>query len=154
FVTRGNASEMREVFVNLIVNAVDAMPLGGTLTLCCKRKGDRIQLRFADSGTGMDEEVRERVFEPFYTTKGGNGTGLGLSVSYGIIERHDGTISVSSKIGEGTCFHIDLPFDDSSEQTTVANDATISAPASLSVLVIDDEEVVRETLADMLADLD
>jgi len=154
FVTRGNASEMREVFVNLIVNAVDAMPLGGTLTICCKRKGDRIQLRFADTGTGMDEEVREKVFEPFYTTKGVNGTGLGLSVSYGIIERHAGTISVSSKIGEGTCFHIDLPFDDSSEQMHVTDDATINAPASLSVLVIDDEEVVRETLADMLADLD
>jgi PAS domain S-box-containing protein len=154
FFTRGNASEMREVFVNLIVNAVDAMPLGGKLTICCKRKGDRIQLRFADTGTGMEEEVRERIFEPFYTTKGVNGTGLGLSVSYGIIERHDGTISVSSKLGEGTTFHIDLPFDDSSQQMIAANDATVNAPASLSVLVVDDEEVVRETLAEMLADLD
>jgi CheY-like chemotaxis protein len=154
FVARGNASEMREVFVNLIVNAVDAMPLGGTLTICCKRKGDRIQLRFADTGTGMDEEVRERVFEPFYTTKGVNGTGLGLSVSYGIIERHEGTITVSSRIGEGTSFHIDLPFDDSSEQMPVVDDAPLNAPASLSVLVVDDEAVVRETLAEMLADLD
>jgi PAS domain S-box-containing protein len=154
FFTRGNASEMREVFVNLIVNAVDAMPLGGKLTICCKRKGDRIQLRFADTGTGMEEEVRERIFEPFYTTKGVNGTGLGLSVSYGIIERHDGTISVSSKLGEGTTFHIDLPFDDSSQQMIAANDASVNAPASLSVLVVDDEEVVRETLAEMLADLD
>ncbi len=154
FITRGNASEMREVFVNLIVNAVDAMPLGGKVTICCKRDGERIQLRFADTGTGMEEEVRERIFEPFYTTKGVNGTGLGLSVSYGIIERHAGTISVSSKIGEGTTFHIDLPFDNSSEQASVADHAPISAAASLSVLVVDDEEVVRETLAEMLADLD
>ena len=58
---------------------------------------------------GMEEEVRERVFEPFYTTKGVNGTGLGLAVSYGILERHHGTISVISKLGEGTTFHIDLP---------------------------------------------
>ena len=101
FFTRGNASELREVFVNLIVNAVDAMPNGGTLTLCCKRDGDRLKLRFADTGLGMEEEVRERVFEPFYTTKGVHGTGLGLAVSYGIIERHFGTISVSSKPGEG-----------------------------------------------------
>jgi len=154
FITRGNASEMREVFVNLIVNAVDAMPLGGTLTICCKLKGDRIQLRFADSGTGMEEEVREKVFEPFYTTKGVNGTGLGLSVSYGIIERHDGTISVTSKVGEGTTFHIDLPFDNSSQHADEAEHAPISAATSLSVLVVDDEAVVRETLAEMLADLD
>jgi PAS domain S-box-containing protein len=154
FITRGNASEMREVFVNLIVNAVDAMPLGGTLAICCKRKSDRIHLRFADTGAGMDEEVRERVFEPFYTTKGVNGTGLGLSVSYGIIERHNGMISVSSKIGEGTTFHIDLPFNDSSGPVVAADKAAIYAPASLSVLVVDDEAVVRETLADMLADLD
>jgi CheY-like chemotaxis protein len=102
----------------------------------------------------MEEEVRERIFEPFYTTKGVNGTGLGLSVSYGIIERHAGTISVTSKIGEGTTFYIDLPFDDSTEQAADAADAPINATASLSVLVVDDEEVVRETLAEMLADLD
>ena len=112
FFTRGNASELREVFVNLIVNAVDAMPNGGSLTICCKRDAERLHLRFADTGLGMEEEVRERVFEPFYTTKGVHGTGLGLAVSYGIIERHYGTISVSSKLGEGTTFHIDLPLDE------------------------------------------
>ncbi|HEY8203310.1 MAG TPA: PAS domain S-box protein [Pyrinomonadaceae bacterium] len=154
FLTRSNASEMREVFVNLIVNAVDAMPQGGTLKICCKRKGDRIQLRFADSGTGMEEEVREQVFEPFYTTKGVHGTGLGLAVSYGIIERHEGTISVTSKPGEGTTFHIDLPVDQSREEATISRQATVAPSLSLSVLVVDDEEVVRETLAEMLADLD
>lgn len=154
FFTRGNASELREVFVNLIVNAVDAMPNGGTLTICCKRDGDRLKLRFADTGTGMEEEVRERIFEPFYTTKGVHGTGLGLSVSYGIIERHFGTISVSSKPGEGTSFHIDLPIDEKSAPVAVSQNTNVESSASLSVLVIDDEEVVRETLAEMLADLD
>jgi PAS domain S-box-containing protein len=154
FFTRGNASELREVFVNLIVNSVDAMPNGGKVTICCKRDGDRLKLRFADSGIGMEEDVRERVFEPFYTTKGVHGTGLGLAVSYGIVERHYGTISVSSKPGEGTTFYIDLPIDELSEAGPASQKPAIANAPSLSVLVIDDEEVVRETLAEMLADLD
>jgi PAS domain S-box-containing protein len=151
--TRGSASELREVFVNLIVNAVDAMPHGGSLTICCQPNGNRLRLRFADSGTGMNEEVRERVFEPFYTTKGVQGTGLGLAVSYGIIERHQGLISVESKLGRGTTFYIDLPVAISEEPSTEAarSDAQVAA---LSVLVVDDEDFVRETLADMLVDLD
>ncbi len=153
FFTRGSASELREVFVNLIVNAVDAMPQGGSLTICCKQNGNRLRLRFADTGTGMNEEVRERVFEPFYTTKGVQGTGLGLAVSYGIIEHHEGMISVESKLGKGTTFYIDLPVAAPDELLTEETrpDAQTS---SLSVLVVDDEEFVRETLADMLTDLD
>ena len=150
--TRGSASELREVFVNLIVNAVDAMPQGGSLTICCKKTGDRLRLRFADAGTGMNEEVRERVFEPFYTTKGVKGTGLGLAVSYGIIERHQGLISVESKLGTGTTFYIDLPVaaPDELSAEAIKQDAQT---ATLSILVVDDEEFVRETLADMLTDL-
>ena len=152
--TMGNASELREVFVNLIVNAVDAMPQGGDLVICAARKGERLCLRFADTGTGMKDEVRERVFEPFYTTKGVNGTGLGLAVSYGIIERHEGTISVESKPGEGTTFLIHLPAVASQvDETTVDREPTAVGP-SLSLLVIDDEPVVRDTLAEMLTDLD
>jgi PAS domain S-box-containing protein len=151
--TLGNASELREVFVNLIVNAVDAMPHGGKLTICGERNGERLRLRFADTGTGMKEEVRERVFEPFYTTKGVHGTGLGLAVSYGIIERHQGLISVESKHGQGTTFYIDLPY---AEQTGIALEVIKpdNSTTSLSVLVVDDEEFVRETLAEMLEDLD
>jgi PAS domain S-box-containing protein len=151
--TLGNASELREVFVNLIVNAVDAMPQGGSLTICGNRNGECLRLRFADTGTGMKAEVRERVFEPFYTTKGVHGTGLGLAVSYGIIERHQGLISVESKPGQGTTFYIDLPH---AEQTgTVLEEKKPAGNGmSLSVLVVDDEEFVRETLAEMLEDLD
>ena len=150
---RGNASELREVFVNLIVNAVDAMPGGGKLTICSQLKGGCLRLRFADTGTGMKEEVRERVFEPFYTTKGVLGTGLGLAVSYGIIERHKGSISVESKPGKGTTFYIDLPLAESGESVADDNRPETRSP-SLSVLVVDDEPFVRETLADMLVDLD
>ena len=82
----GSASELREVFVNLIVNAVDAMPRGGSLAISCARRDDRLKLHFADTGAGMPEDVREKVFEPFFSTKGAHGTGLGLSVSHSIIE--------------------------------------------------------------------
>ena len=153
FFTRGSASELREVFVNLIVNAVDAMPEGGSLKICCKQNGDRLRLRFSDTGTGMNEEVRERVFEPFYTTKGVKGTGLGLAVSYGILERHQGMISVESKLGQGTTFYIDLPVA-APDESPVEESRPAAQTASLSVLVVDDEEFVRETLADMLTDLD
>jgi signal transduction histidine kinase/CheY-like chemotaxis protein len=150
--TLGNASELREVFVNLIVNAVDAMPQGGSLKICCKPNDDRLHIRFADTGTGMAEEVRERVFEPFFTTKGVHGTGLGLPVSYGIIERHQGMISVESQVGKGTSFRIDLPLADGCQLTeNQSESATQLKP--LSILVIDDEEFVRETLAEMLAEL-
>jgi len=150
---RGSASEWREVFVNLIVNAVDAMPMGGSLKICGKRQDKRLRLRFADTGTGMKEEVRERIFEPFYTTKGAQGTGLGLAVSYGIIERHSGVISVESKPGKGTTFHIDLPLAERDELSSVKQRLDVHS-SSLSLLVVDDEPFVRETLAEMLADLD
>jgi PAS domain S-box-containing protein len=145
----GSASELREVYVNLIVNAVDAMPLGGRLTISCERVNDRLLLRFTDTGLGMTEDVRERIFEPFYTTKGANGTGLGLAVSYGIIERHEGQINVESELGRGTTFELDLPAADqmaASESKT----STFYETPSMNVLVIDDEDFVRETLADML----
>ena len=152
--TLGNASELREVFVNLIVNAVDAMPNGGSLKLCCEREreGDRIKLRFADTGTGIKEDIRERIFEPFYTTKGVHGTGLGLAVSYGIIERHGGMISVESQLGKGSTFNIHLPLVQQQRQTSDAAERT-SSMKPLSILVIDDEEFVRETLAEILAAL-
>ena len=134
------------MFVNLIVNAVDAMPHGGSLKICCKRHGERIKLRFADTGTGMKEEVRERIFEPFYTTKGVHGTGLGLAVSYGIIERHEGMIRVESQLGKGTTFNIDLPVAEHQEPSKREAEKTFTT-RSLSILVIDDEEFVRETLA-------
>src|SRR5205807_5891198 len=106
-----------EVFVNLIVNAVDAMPLGGQLNISCERVADHLVLRFKDTGLGMSEDVRERIFEPFYTTKGAHGTGLGLAVSYGIIERHAGRFSVESEVGRGTTFEIALPATDQASAT-------------------------------------
>jgi PAS domain S-box-containing protein len=148
----GSASELREVFVNLIVNAVDAMPQGGYLDISCARAGDRLKMHFADNGGGMTEDVREKVFEPFFSTKGANGTGLGLSVSYSIIERHAGLITVASEPGRGTTFTIELPASEPLAQLS-EGPASTQETTPLSVLVIDDEPTVRETLADMLTAL-
>ena len=145
----GSASELREVFVNLIVNAVDAMPRGGRLVIRCHRKDNRLQLNFTDNGIGMPEDVRQKIFEPFFSTKGAHGTGLGLSVSYSIIERHAGSIKVVSEPGNGTTFTIDLP---AAVAETPSDDlaARTTETSRLRILVVDDEQPVRETLAEML----
>ncbi|MGI9069418.1 MAG: PAS domain S-box protein [Pyrinomonadaceae bacterium] len=148
--TFGSASELREVFVNLIVNAVDAMPTGGKLSVSIKRNADRLRLQFADTGSGMPEDVRQKIFDPFFSTKGAQGTGLGLSVSYSIIERHEGSISVASEPGSGTVFTIDLPASELTSEPAPAPAESVAMP-SLSILVVDDEPSVRETLAEMLA---
>ncbi len=147
--TYGSASELREVFVNLIVNAVDAMPNGGQLSIGCQQENGRLSLRFADTGTGMPEDVRQKIFDPFFSTKGAQGTGLGLSVSYSIIERHEGLISVTSEMGSGTVFTIDLPAVATELEATERTSEWVKVP-TLSILVVDDESPVRETLAEML----
>jgi CheY-like chemotaxis protein len=150
--TEGNASELREVFVNLIVNAVDAMPEGGELSIRTERTDDFARLLFTDDGTGMSEEVRERIFEPFYSTKGTHGTGLGLFVSYGIIERHRGRMSVESEVGHGTTFTVELP-QVAPAQTPASERTTRTSAHALSILVVDDEPFVRDTLVEMLGAL-
>jgi PAS domain S-box-containing protein len=147
--TYGSASELREVFVNMIVNAVDAMPRGGKLLIQCRRNDNRLQLQFNDNGMGMPDDVRQKIFEPFFSTKGAHGTGLGLSVSYSIIERHEGSISVVSQPGRGATFIIDLPAampESSAEETATSENEIVR----LRILVVDDEAPVRETLAEML----
>jgi PAS domain S-box-containing protein len=105
---QARAAELREALINLVLNAVDAMPNGGSLTLETRRDGDWVLLTVADSGTGIPPEVRRRIFEPFFTTKD-NGTGLGLSIVSGIISSYGGTIDVDSAPGVGTTFMIRLP---------------------------------------------
>jgi CheY-like chemotaxis protein/anti-sigma regulatory factor (Ser/Thr protein kinase) len=98
-----------EIFMNLILNAVDALSLGGTIEIRAEQRGQTVHTTFSDTGAGMDEEIRRRVFEPFFTTKANVGTGLGLSMVYGAISRWEGTIEVESQPGRGTTFTIDLP---------------------------------------------
>jgi two-component system NtrC family sensor kinase len=105
---RANADHLKQVFLNLVLNAIDAMPEGGTLSLRTALDGATVSVAFADTGVGMDGEIQARLFEPFFTTKP-HGSGLGLSISYGIIEAHEGQIHVESQLGEGTTFTIQLP---------------------------------------------
>jgi two-component system NtrC family sensor kinase len=105
-----DASQLRQVFVNLAVNAIQAMPGGGTLKVTTRRSGDRVVLSVEDSGVGMSEQVLKKVFIPFFTTKDVNeGTGLGLPVVHGIATSHGGTIHVESSPGQGTRFDMELP---------------------------------------------
>lgn len=105
----GNTSEMREVIANMIFNAIEAMPEGGKIEIQTFQRKSNIYIQISDTGIGMTEEVRKKVFEPFFTTKPFSNTGLGLSMSYGIIKRLGGEIEVESKVGKGTTFTIILP---------------------------------------------
>ena len=105
--------QLNQVFLNLLMNACDAIERDGTVTITTPSPStDGVCLEFEDDGPGIPEEVRSRIFDPFFTTKPvGVGTGLGLSLSHGIIERHGGRIWVESEPGDGTTFHIELPLD-------------------------------------------
>ena len=105
----GNEGHIREMLTNLILNAIEAMPDGGTLSIRTAGKGRRAMLEIADTGKGMSKEIRERCFEPFFSTKGKKGLGMGLAMVYGIVHSHQGKISIKSKLGQGTAFVIQLP---------------------------------------------
>lgn len=146
-----NPSEVREVFVNLLLNALEAMPQGGRVECRERRAGDELIVEIADTGIGIEPELQARIFEPFYTTKGLHGSGLGLAVSYSIIQRHGGTISVTSAPGAGTTFTMRFS---AHREDDEASDRT-SAPLlpNCRVLVVDDDPQVREVLLDMLGAL-
>jgi signal transduction histidine kinase len=107
-----NPDKIQQVFLNFMINALDAMPDGGALSISMKSVDSSVHVVFSDSGVGIDESVQDRIFDPFFTTKPtGKGTGLGLSICYGIIKEHNGTIAVRSRKGEGTTFVIRLPIE-------------------------------------------
>lgn len=151
----GDGAALREVVMNLILNAVDAMPEGGTLGLSAELLraelsplGEPVaQLVVEDTGHGMSEEVRRRIFEPFFTTKGASGTGMGLAMAYGIIQRHQGLIGVESEPGRGTRFEILIPVRQASPPEGVTVTGAARAEPPLQVLVVDDDEGVRRVLA-------
>ena len=148
----GDPAELREMLTNLVFNAVDAMPQGGTITIRTCLDDGELSLRVADTGTGMSEETRRRCLEPFFTTKGDRGTGLGLSAVYGIIERHGGMMDIESDLGQGTCFCIRLPA--ASGQEVAANPGADQAAVDCSgirrILVVDDQPIILELLQQQL----
>ena len=144
----GDESALREVLTNLVFNAVDAMPGGGVLTLRTHHERDTVTIEIADTGTGMTDEVRQRCLEPFFSTKGEHGTGLGLAMVFGIVKRHSGWLDISSTLGKGTSFSIQLPLMDA--PGPVAEVKTAKTKRGLRILLVDDEAPVRDTLSAIL----
>ena len=145
-----SAPELRESLTNLIFNAVDAMPSGGTITVATRADGPNVRIDIRDTGIGMTGEEAARCLEPFFTTKGDHGTGLGLAVVYGIIQRHGGTIEIASEKGAGTTFSLLLP---ATDQKAAASDTDEQSAVNrtLSILVVDDQEIICELIAEHLS---
>lgn len=143
----GQESALREVLTNLIFNAVDAMPQGGRILLETSIEADGAVIRVRDNGTGMTESVRQRCLEPFFSTKGERGTGLGLSMVYGIIERHRGKLEIESAPGQGTTFIIRLPIADTTATQNPETSSQVGSKSSLNVLIVDDEPRVLEVVS-------
>jgi len=145
----GDAAGIREMLANLIFNAVDAMPKGGTITVCARAEGGGVRLEVSDTGTGMSDEIRQRCLEPFFTTKGQHGTGLGLSLVHTTVERHGGTLSIESAPGRGSTFIVRLPLH--GEAATAIADAESSEPLQpLHILLVDDDPLVRTSVVAQL----
>jgi two-component system, cell cycle sensor histidine kinase and response regulator CckA len=165
----GDASQLQQMILNLCVNARDAMPMGGTLTISADDMqldaqyaalnpdavpGRYVLLKFADTGVGIPPELHEKIFDPFYTTKKvGQGTGLGLSTAVGIVRSHKGFMRVQSEVGKGTTFEVYLPAADKEVQAEPAPSTAQGRPGrGETILVVDDEHIVREITKATLID--
>ncbi|MCC7052161.1 MAG: PAS domain S-box protein [Gemmatimonadaceae bacterium] len=147
-------SQLEQVVLNLVLNARDAMPGGGTLSLAVTLDAAtaQVHLSVADTGVGMDAAVCARVFEPFFTTKPvGTGTGLGLAVVYGVVTQSGGTVRVESAPGQGTTFHITLPARPGAAAPTAPPAAIDAGPLPATVLLVDDDTAVRSTTRRLLS---
>ena len=156
----GIESEVREALTNLILNAVDAVPNGGRIIVRTRTVGwevtgaggrlpTHVILEVSDTGVGMDEQTRQHCLEPFFSTKGKRGTGLGLAMVYGVMERHDGKIEIESELGKGTTMRLVFPLRKTA-QTGAAEPEKAMTPEPLRILCIDDEPLLRELLKELL----
>ncbi|HEX3799947.1 MAG TPA: ATP-binding protein [Verrucomicrobiae bacterium] len=160
-VVMGVESEIREALINLIFNAVDAMPDGGTLTLRTKlawpksmtpaqAHGKRLYVEVSDTGVGMEEDTRRRCLEPFFTTKGERGTGLGLAMVYGTVRRHGAEIEIDSAVGRGTTMRLNFPVPAEAVAEATKTAVPYVLPSRLRLLVVDDDPLLIKSLCDIL----
>ena len=147
----GNEAELHEALVNLVFNAIDAIPKRGTITIRTEVQGRWVVITVTDDGLGMSPEVKERCLEPFFTTKEDQGTGLGLGSVYGIIRRHEGEIDIQSEEGRGTSVSISLPLE-RGDKVPQSPKPLAPASAALRILVVEDEPLVREVLGVYLSE--
>ena len=144
--------EIREVFINIINNAMDAMPDGGSISFCTWSKEDTLFVSISDTGKGMTKEVKSYMFDPFFTTRRPEGTGLGMSIAYGIIIRHGGKVEVESDLGRGSTFTLQFPTTDKkvSPTATLEQEQEINKK-NLRILVVEDEEDLCDILDKFLS---
>jgi signal transduction histidine kinase/response regulator RpfG family c-di-GMP phosphodiesterase len=153
---QGVESEIREALINLLLNAVDAMPHGGTAVLSTTHQPSdpsrpaKVRCEVRDTGTGMDEETRRRCLEPFFTTKGERGTGLGLAMVYGVLQRHGAELEIDSALGDGTTMRMIFPAADPASLRVSSDNPEPARPPRLPLLVIDDDPILLQTLRNIL----
>src|SRR5205823_4173536 len=145
----GDPAALRELLTNLVLNAADALPGGGRITIETREDAGAVVVAVSDTGIGMPDEVRRRAHEPFFTTKGVKATGLGLSVAYGIARRHGGDLTLQSEEGRGTTVLVHLPA--SAEAPPMRPPAPPRRRGPLRILLVDDQPEVRRALGEMLA---
>jgi len=144
----GSESEIRDALINLVFNAVDAMSEGGRLTLRTRVDEGRVVVEVIDTGSGMDEDSRRRCLEPFFTTKGERGTGLGLAMVYGMVQRHNADIAIDSELKRGT--RVSLSFAAATAHAPAQVTSPVAVPAGLHILLVDDDPVLLKSLSDAL----
>jgi len=147
---RGSSSGLYNIMLNLIFNAVDAMPNGGDLEIKSRLLGSGVQVSVRDTGIGMDEETQKRVFEPFFTTKVEIGTGLGLATVYNTVVRWGGHVGVDSVVGAGSVFTLWFPADGAMSSLPVVDASEVTSPIG-KILVVDDQEVVTQLVEHVLS---
>jgi CheY-like chemotaxis protein/anti-sigma regulatory factor (Ser/Thr protein kinase) len=152
-VIEGHRASLREALTNLIFNAVDAMPPGGTITLRAECRDDQVVVSVSDTGSGIPPAIRARIFEPFFTTKGDRGTGLGLAQVMAVVEQHRGRLELETAPGQGTTFRLWFPPASPSHVAAAPETASASRAATtpLRILAVDDEERLARLAARLLA---
>ena len=147
----GDGTDLREAIINMIFNSVDAMPQGGKIHIATYTKNESIYLELSDNGTGMTEETKNRIFDPFFTTKGMDHSGLGMSMLYGTIKRHNGSIDIKTAPGEGTTFTIALPKGKEKIEKRDGTQGSVVERRKSNILIIDDEPEIGAMLSEILS---